>query len=560
MRLRTSAVLLLALGCRTAGKAEEAAPDTGQADDTGGSVEPVLPCPVFVAEGAAPGGDGSEAAPVPTIAAALDARATDCLDVWVGPGTYTEDVDFGDAELRLVGVDGAAATTLVGTGAGAVVTIAGEQLAAELVGFRITGGTGWPGQGALSATATWGGGVAVFDSDVHLEDLLIDGNTATGGGGGLLLHRAGATAHELIVGANTVDGGGEGGGILVVEGLLDAEILHVAGNTVAGTGGTRGAGIAARSAEVRATDLVVEDNHLDDVWEADEEAAGGAGIAVRETTLVLDGATLFANTLTCVDGGTAPIAGPGISAVQSTVDLQATTLVGNTATGARCHLRGGAIALASVDGTLADLDIRDNHLEILGEGRAEGAGLAVFDSSPALTGLVVAGNTLRSETTTDVALHGAGLWLSHTSPDLRRSTVHRNLIVPWDLGLPDAAGAGLYIHESAPTLVGVLVTGNVAQLPEGPTVHGGAGGVHATETGEPAISYSDIWDNGGDAADEAPAPAAQGNLAVDPLYTDASGPDALLWDLSLQAGSPCVDAGDPDDTDADGSRADMGAR
>jgi hypothetical protein len=552
-------LVLLGLACRTAGKPTEEAVDTGGAEDTGDVGEAVLPCPVFVAEGAEPEGDGTEAAPVPSIGDALAIRATDCLDIWVGPGTYTEDVDFGDAELRLVGTEGAFDTTLVGTGAGAVVTIRGGQAAAELTGFRITGGAGWLGEGELSTTETWGGGVAVYDSDVRLEDVIIDGNTATGGGGGLVLHRASAVAREVIVGDNTVDGGagGEGGGILVVEGLLDAEGLFVAGNAVAASGDARGGGIAARSAEVRATDLVVEDNHLDEVWEA--SGAGGAGIAVRETTLAIDRTTVLGNTLSCVDGGAEPIHGAGITALASTVSLQATTLVGNTATGAACHLRGGALSLEEVDGSLVDLDLRDNLLELRGTGRAEGAGLAVFDSSPTLSGLVVAGNRITSDMTTDAVLHGGGLWLARTSPDLRRSTVHGNRIVPGDLGLPDVAGAGLYMHDAAPTLVGVLVTGNLAELPEGPDVQGGAGGVHATATGEPAISHSDVWSNVGDDADEAPAPAADGNLAVDPLYADASGTDALLWDLSLQAGSPCIDAGDPEDTDEDGSRADMGA-
>ena len=47
-------------------------------------------------------------------------------------------------------------------------------------------------------------------------------------------------------------------------------------------------------------------------------------------------------------------------------------------------------------------------------------------------------------------------------------------------------------------------------------------------------------------------------VQADPAFTSYDGdPDAD--DLHLDGGSPCVDAGDPDQDDTDGSRADMGA-
>jgi len=553
---RTSCALLLAAtGCRTASKGMDEAVDTSEADDTGAAVDVGPPCPVFVAIGGATGAPGTEDAPVPTIAEALAVRASDCLDVWVGPGTYTEDVDYGDIELRLIGLEGAGATTLVGTGTDAVVTIAGEQRAAELVGFRVTGGTGWSGGGTLSTTETWGGGVAVFEANALLEDIRIDGNTATGGGGGLLLHKASATMVEVIVADNTVDGGsgGEGGGVLVVEGALDAVTLMVMGNTVAARGAVRGGGIGARASEIRATDLVIEDNTLPGVTEGDSGLTGGGGIAVSATTLTLDGATLLTNTLTCEDGGSDAIGGGGLLAVQSTVDILETTLSGNGATGTRCHLRGGGIALSSVDGTLHGVDLRDNGLALQVAGRAEGGGLAVADSSPELWGLIVAGNHITTTATTDAEVRGGGMWLSRTSPEIRRSTVHANSVSASDAGTPDVAGGGLFVDESAPRLLGLLLTQNTS------AGSGGGGGVHPTGTGEPDITHSDLWANTGDATAEAPASAEDGNISADPLYAGPEGTDPLLWDLSLQAGSPAIDAGDPDEVDADGTRADMGA-
>lgn len=57
-----------------------------------------------------------------------------------------------------------------------------------------------------------------------------------------------------------------------------------------------------------------------------------------------------------------------------------------------------------------------------------------------------------------------------------------------------------------------------------------------------------------------PNPAGtNGNISVDPLYTDLSNSDPLLWDLRLQSSSQCINAGDPELLDADGTRSDIGA-
>ena len=66
-------------------------------------------------------------------------------------------------------------------------------------------------------------------------------------------------------------------------------------------------------------------------------------------------------------------------------------------------------------------------------------------------------------------------------------------------------------------------------------------------------SYSLFFDNG---VDYAPMVNGEGNLFVDPMFTD---PDRL--DFSLRPGSPAIDAGDPETiyVDDDGTRNDMGA-
>ena len=49
-------------------------------------------------------------------------------------------------------------------------------------------------------------------------------------------------------------------------------------------------------------------------------------------------------------------------------------------------------------------------------------------------------------------------------------------------------------------------------------------------------------------------PEGEGIIEEDPLFTDY-----INWDFSYQEDSPCIDAGDPSDTDPDGSVRDIGA-
>ena len=49
-------------------------------------------------------------------------------------------------------------------------------------------------------------------------------------------------------------------------------------------------------------------------------------------------------------------------------------------------------------------------------------------------------------------------------------------------------------------------------------------------------------------------PEGEGIIEEDPLFTDYNN-----WDFSYQEDSPCIDAGDPSDTDPDGSVRDIGA-
>ena len=85
-------------------------------------------------------------------------------------------------------------------------------------------------------------------------------------------------------------------------------------------------------------------------------------------------------------------------------------------------------------------------------------------------------------------------------------------------------------------------------------------GVYLSSSDVPSWSFNNVYDNDGDAFYGLDDPTgSDGNLAVDPLYSDTSSSDPTAWDLSLQSGSPVMDAGDPDLSDDDGSTSDLGA-
>jgi hypothetical protein len=67
------------------------------------------------------------------------------------------------------------------------------------------------------------------------------------------------------------------------------------------------------------------------------------------------------------------------------------------------------------------------------------------------------------------------------------------------------------------------------------------------------ITYNDVWNNVLDEyRDMEPLTSVDGNISLDPAFTDST-------DFHLREGSPCIDAGNPVFTDPDGGPSDIGA-
>jgi len=182
----------------------------------------------------------------------------------------------------------------------------------------------------------------------------------------------------------------------------------------------------------------------------------------------------------------------------------------------------------------------------------EGAGIFLTGGSGTLVleDVVVTGNVAGPSP-------GGGIRVARPGVVLRRCLIAGNVGVGFG-GQTVVTGAGLQADPgSAPVLERCTVVDNTILFPgQFGDNFGGVGGfatlvdciVRGNDTNQLApgcpVTYSDV--QGGY--------PGLGNIDADPLFVDAVG-----GDYHLQAGSPCLDAGDPTHLDPDATRADMGA-
>ncbi|MCO4769659.1 MAG: hypothetical protein KDA24_06470 [Deltaproteobacteria bacterium] len=203
-------------------------------NDCDGLVNQSCSCPVWASAGPPPTCTalGTFECPHATAQAAIDAAEADagCVDVWLQSGTYTEQLTMDD-DITLLGVGGAAATTIDGSGTGRVLTIA-DELDVELEGLTFFNGL-----------AGEGGAVLADDVLLTIVDSVFDSNACSSGGEGGALHcnNCDLTVTGSLFSSNTCGVGGgasgnDGGAIYLGNGLATIETSVFTGNA-AGDGG-----------------------------------------------------------------------------------------------------------------------------------------------------------------------------------------------------------------------------------------------------------------------------------------------------------------------------------
>jgi len=169
--------------------------------------------------------------------------------------------------------------------------------------------------------------------------------------------------------------------------------------------------------------------------------------------------------------------------------------------------------------------------------------------------------------TPSVGVYAGGVWArTGSSVTLRNCALYGN---------SQETGGAVYADHAAVTLAGCTIAGNTATAKAG-GVYGSGSTITSVNSivafngsgfsadplapGSFTLTGNDVYGNGGLDYDGLPAPdPSAGNLALDPLFSDAT-----TGDLRLILGSPCIDAGRdacvlPMDRDVDGGPRIAGA-
>ena len=275
--------------------------------------------------------------------------------ICVEPGVYYENVTLRDFPLHLVGLGGRDVTVIDGGGAATVLTIPSGNDGSIVEGLTFTHGDDW-----------WGGGIHVEHTSPTLRHLRVTDNVAEDGGGGINLFDSGAHLNDILIDLNETTGGWtDGGGIRIENGTPTLSQIEIRDNHAQWRGG--GIGMLGDGEMVVFQSVIVRGN-------SSGEYGGGMNSVYMD--LRMNNALFVGNE--SVNGGGMAL---DWDAHEGGPELHNVRVLGN-----RADELGGGVLLYGCDARLYHFTVAGNEAN-----RGAGIGLAQY-SWPTLDGFVISDN------------------------------------------------------------------------------------------------------------------------------------------------------------------------
>ena len=340
--------------------------------------------------------------------------------------------------------------TLTGDADAAVVTISGDKPQVTVQNGTVTGGR----------NPQNGGGFAIDNAVVQLEDLTITGNEAVGGngngevgGGGIYASHADVSMRIVTVSENSVTGSSsDGGGILVRYGSLTMDGCHVERNTAPDCGG----GMILSHSVLNAAKSFFENNTAKfgaGIYFGDTPNEAEEGCSGEHNHLITD-STISGNTVLDPENG---IGGGMYVGTTSNLTLRNSKLLNNDGA-----TQGGAIVAYSA-GTieLDGVSISENKAQ-------SGAGILALCTAVCNTDIrLLNGTAIDANTATG---YGGGIYANAIAKELNVTVTNSSVS-----GNTAAGGAGIFTYKSGSAVINVdLQSGAVMHNNNAVTNMGGA--------------------------------------------------------------------------------------
>ena len=412
----------------------------------------------------------------PSIQAAV-AAASQGDTILVSPGIYQENIVITKTGVTIDGTSAAQTIIDAGKKGRGMLISAAQNVVIKNVTIR-NASSAQPGGGIYvdqsknvtisnciltTNSASFGSGLAVYNSDVSVFNNQITSNQSTGdgsGGGGIGM----TTNAQGVVSGNVIDGNTAAsfGGGLFVDGSGSIDISN---NTLSNNTAVLGGGAMYRNAPVQFSGNVLTGNKS-----VGNGASGGALVATAVSGSIT-GNTIDGNSTTdsnstggfggglFIDGcpnisikgnkltNNNATFGGGIAMRSSSVTLESNTFTTNTASGVS-GLGGG---IYDYDGTV---DITNNLVDTnhsQGSDKAPGAGICLVNSRK----VTVSGNTVSNNVSSGNQYYGGGLYAYQVT----------NLAITGNTFVANSGldGGGIAIIQSNPTISSNYFSGNKAR-------------------------------------------------------------------------------------------------